>query len=71
MPRLRTSVKLTDGNVCDCRYIAPELRSADMCNTCAQKKNFNRTTAFDEDKKKKISKKKKPKKRTKGKKKTT
>lgn len=47
-PRLRSRVKKTDGTVCDCRYIAPELRYADMCNKCAAKKAFNRTTAFDE-----------------------
>ncbi len=47
MPRLRTQVKQTDGTLCDCRYIAPELRYADMCSKCAEKKGFNRRTAFD------------------------
>lgn len=52
MPRLRSQVKKTDGTVCECRYIAPELRYADMCSQCAAKKGFNRITAFDDKSKK-------------------
>jgi hypothetical protein len=31
---------------CDCKRIAPELRYADMCNSCARLNNFDRSKAF-------------------------
>lgn len=35
---------------CSCNIIAPELRYADMCDACARLNNFDRSTAFDENK---------------------
>lgn len=37
-------------NFCECRYLAPELRTLDMCNYCAGYYSFNREIAFDDSK---------------------